>query len=82
MIRSFRTHTFCCQAVLLCDAPPTSCVPPWSGGVPGSIRLTSVIQLVTVRFAGYRTQQCEECSSIAKKHQETRHWDLFQRRHL
>lgn len=33
-------------------------------------------------FSGYRTQQCEKRSPIAKGHQEARHRDLLQWRHL
>lgn len=48
----------------------------------GSIHSRSVSKLLIVRVSGHGTQQCEECHSIAKEHQETRCRDLFQRWHL
>ena len=47
-------------------------------GVDGELSFRSTLILTIVHFSGYRTQQREERSSVAKKHQETCHSDLFQ----
>lgn len=62
----------------MCGGPPTYCASRQCGGVDWACSFRDCDRFAIVHFSGYRAQQCEERSSVAEEHQETRHRDLFQ----